>query len=362
MSDSSRLRTRVSVRIPQFGVLIVMISLLLTLAPAAHAYDDDTHYWLTYYLARKVGYTREQADRIAAADLSVDYSPQTNPLFPHTIHPSHVRADLHAFPSTKAVKKCRSEARKSNPALKLKENKRQLEEAVNRCVEPLQKKEQGELWEAAINSGNPGVFLHFYQDLFSHRGFTSRIGHYRAGHLPDFLASDPERAHRMATETVCKLREFMAQHWHLAVLPPEPDSQEISDIVDQFISANPTGVRLNEYYSDWDWDSSDLTWEKIRELRRNAGDSIIKPWKVPDSFIAFRLVHKALPGDVLPEIRVYALKQDGSLDPRYCLRKLVNQTNKHGISLLVPEEKQRKCGDHCDCTDVHWDLGESPIS
>ncbi|MCW5959314.1 MAG: hypothetical protein KIS76_04075 [Pyrinomonadaceae bacterium] len=38
----------------------------------AAAYDDDTHFWLTYFLAVKAGYTRIQAAQIASAKTSVD--------------------------------------------------------------------------------------------------------------------------------------------------------------------------------------------------------------------------------------------------------------------------------------------------
>ena len=52
----------------------------LLLAPPAEAYYDDVHYSLTYYLARAVGYTPEQAHRIANADHSIDYDPDTEPV------------------------------------------------------------------------------------------------------------------------------------------------------------------------------------------------------------------------------------------------------------------------------------------
>lgn len=38
-------------------ILLISSPVLMLAAPPAQAYDDDTHFWLTYYLARKVGYT-----------------------------------------------------------------------------------------------------------------------------------------------------------------------------------------------------------------------------------------------------------------------------------------------------------------
>jgi hypothetical protein len=46
----------------------------------APAHYDDIHYALNYYIACLVGYTPEQAYRIAAACVSVDYSPSTEPV------------------------------------------------------------------------------------------------------------------------------------------------------------------------------------------------------------------------------------------------------------------------------------------
>jgi hypothetical protein len=46
------------------------------------AYDNDTHFWLTYYLAIKTGYSPVQAAQIASADITVDLDRHTEPLLP----------------------------------------------------------------------------------------------------------------------------------------------------------------------------------------------------------------------------------------------------------------------------------------
>src|SRR3990167_566636 len=60
--------------------LMACLLLLLAVPWSAQAYDNDTHYVLTYYLARKVGFTMEQARQIASANVSVDAEPMTEPL------------------------------------------------------------------------------------------------------------------------------------------------------------------------------------------------------------------------------------------------------------------------------------------
>ena len=39
-----------------FAALFLMVSV-----PAVSAYEDDTHFWLTYYLSRRAGYTHVQS-------------------------------------------------------------------------------------------------------------------------------------------------------------------------------------------------------------------------------------------------------------------------------------------------------------
>jgi len=45
-----------------------------------YAYDNDTHFWLTYYLAIKAGYSDVQATQIASANVSVDFDKDTQPV------------------------------------------------------------------------------------------------------------------------------------------------------------------------------------------------------------------------------------------------------------------------------------------
>src|SRR5687768_9765470 len=81
----------------------IVFSLLTVGVRPAQAHYDDVHYALNYYVARLVGYTPEQAYRIAAACVSVDYSPSTEPVHGN-FNPTPVSCDnqeprwkFHAF-------------------------------------------------------------------------------------------------------------------------------------------------------------------------------------------------------------------------------------------------------------------------
>src|SRR3982751_4853871 len=94
-------------------LLAVAIGSLLLLNGPARAYDNDTHFWFTYYLARKAGYTPIQATQIASADVSVDYDEDTQPVLPeistfsafrHPLdHFQYVRNRLHALPTKSEI-------------------------------------------------------------------------------------------------------------------------------------------------------------------------------------------------------------------------------------------------------------------
>src|SRR3989442_1000576 len=80
------------------------ISFFCWLAPAglANGYEKDTHFGLTYYLARSAGFPMDAALRIAIADWSVDLEPNTqparNPLGPGN---QLILERFHAFLSTR---------------------------------------------------------------------------------------------------------------------------------------------------------------------------------------------------------------------------------------------------------------------
>ncbi|MFO0981482.1 MAG: hypothetical protein U1E76_06960 [Planctomycetota bacterium] len=156
MRWSCRGRARAAAAAMLLGVLAIP-------APRARAYWDDVHYLLTYYVARRIGYTPEQAYRVAAACLSTDYDKVTEPSqgkdpteknqTPRWMF--HALRNEIAFP-TGAVG--------NGPSAKA------ADEAL--------KRQASKLFEMGVSSRNPGVFLHFLQDVRPHRGFGSAWGHY----------------------------------------------------------------------------------------------------------------------------------------------------------------------------------------
>ncbi len=136
---------------------------LLAFPRAARAYWDDLHFQLTYYLARQVGYTPEQAYRLAAADLSTDYDPATEPVQ----HDDPTEANqtprfrFHAF---------RDAFHATGPVIGFGPGTEQLDALVTG--------QRGVLFEQGVAALNPGSWLHFYQDELPHLGFGSAWGHY----------------------------------------------------------------------------------------------------------------------------------------------------------------------------------------
>jgi hypothetical protein len=59
---------------------LLAVGFLLGGAGLARSCDDDTHYALTYYLARKLGYSCEETYKVASGNVSVDTNDNTSPL------------------------------------------------------------------------------------------------------------------------------------------------------------------------------------------------------------------------------------------------------------------------------------------
>ena len=172
-------------------LLIVFISILILHSNRVEAYYDDMHYDFTYYLARSVGYTPEQAYRIASADLSIDYDPDTEPV--------QQTAQLKMWAAAAAY-----HVRDPSGKLWTKERKSYVSipsiprikfHAMMDCFnwekchsDPLHRKKaeavipifQEKLWQGSLINGNLGAYLHFIEDKPSHDGYPSDNGHWTA--------------------------------------------------------------------------------------------------------------------------------------------------------------------------------------
>jgi len=274
---------------PRHGKLaclaVVVFTMLLPFgALKTQAYDNDTHFWLTYYLARKTGYSHIQAEQIASADISVDLDPQTDPVmaspnfFSDVLKPGfylqYVRAELHALPYRSDI------IAKFANTVDISRNKRQFfdydpriqsDPEVLEWQDELVRKQQEARWKNVVdaarveNGNNPGVFLHYLQDKYAHRGFASVMGH--AGYRRvDFLASDREKARTMARDTVNYLIEYKKISPQIAsgnIVPSANIStnwqqlddatwSEIDATLERLFAANPSnGIEETDLLKKW---------------------------------------------------------------------------------------------------------------
>lgn len=239
-------------------------------AKNASAYDNDTHFWLTYYLALKAKYTPLQATQIASANISVDFDSDTQPVLPRptigdlnklTSHLSIVRMNYHALVSKSDANRLLKPEQIFwwDPAI---EN-----DPVNqRYIRELVILQRNILWNNHLREKrNPGFFLHYLQDMYAHRDFKSFVGH--AGYKRvDFLASDRPKAKEMAMETMKYLyayREYINNRLTLDEIVnahqisvdkflTTSEIGEIEGMVEKFCDANKSdGVEPNDLITFW---------------------------------------------------------------------------------------------------------------
>lgn len=265
-------------------------------------YDNDTHFWLTYYLAIKTGYTRIQAAQIASLNISVDLDKDSSPVLPEInriselIHPlthqQEIRKKLHALPRRKEVyniaKKdlhywwCPYEV---------------TDPEIQRIAKYLMEKRRDEFWDETIKDGeNPSVFLHYLQDSFAHKGFLSYVGHAGYSYV-DFLDTDCSKANDMTDDTLKYLVAFRKNlnpndvkiEFHLT----QSDLTEIKRTVRKFCEVNPNP----------------------NEGKQIAASGLITAWEKLDGDDK-RNRHRRLPGTFY-----FALLETGILNPSPDSRK-----------------------------------------
>ncbi len=233
------------------GTLSLLLSICLIAsicAGASFAYYPEVHYALTYYLARKVGYTYEQALRLASADASIDESDLTEPcqyfqIAPKTGDAQTPRVKFHAFLDERAghYPHCLTDNAEASAA--------EAEIRANREV----------LWQLAKrdDNKNPGPFFHFLQDELPHRGYGSIGGHFACptavmakglpyGPYTDWLGSyTPERHYPSVKDTIAYLIKY------LEVACPSQERfdpswyREIVPLIEDLRQANHVGSYVN---------------------------------------------------------------------------------------------------------------------
>ena len=183
-----------------FCLLILLLIILLT-AGRASAYDEDTHFLLTYVMCRAVGFTEKEALIIAAVDQGMDDSDATNA---HDGAKPRVSEEWmwHALDKDGKMGTVGVLARRD--AL--------FNEAVTEK-------------DARLRLIRLGIFFHFQQDTWAHRHhekdshlspdkfitFNTPAGHAAFGPQPDRPPLDPVAALICVAEGVRYASEFMTR-------------------------------------------------------------------------------------------------------------------------------------------------------
>lgn len=187
---------------------VALIAGFILLAPQfAKGYDNDTHYWLTYYLAVKAGFTPTQAEQIASANVSVDFDDDTEPVTPDFNN----ILDAYRFKATFSVVRSKYHALAAKTDVNAATNAkviywwdptRPTDAATLVAMKQIVNKRKVQFWaETIAEKKNPGIFLHYLQDTFAHRDFASFFGH--AGYRRiDHLSSDRKKADEMVWVTL----------------------------------------------------------------------------------------------------------------------------------------------------------------
>jgi hypothetical protein len=178
-----------------------LTSLFATQSTPAHAYEEDTHYQVTFVTCRYLGFTEAEATTVARYDQGMDDSNGTVAVtgaIPHA-DAEHL---WHAIPENTGS---------------IHDN---MLEVLNRKYD---------LWNDVLSQPTRerqlaflGVFLHYQQDTWAHRHhenssyndfdpFTSPDGHAAYWHQPDRPPFDPVCAVRCLEDSINYLRVFMTQ-------------------------------------------------------------------------------------------------------------------------------------------------------
>lgn len=175
-------------------VPLVAAILLLIFSVSALGYDQDTHYYLTFYLALETGCWDWWGSWVIA---SADWSQDLN----------------HTTVSEKSVLQVMKSLLGKRPNVP---NQRNWHAFVERGREEERFKRQQELWERVEQENDQskqlvylGQLLHFVQDSFAHHGYGPGLGH----GLASILGNDPDTLHNKQRETqmVKATTEFLLQ-------------------------------------------------------------------------------------------------------------------------------------------------------
>lgn len=220
------------------AVALVVIALCAAAMPAM-AYDGDTHYAWTYYLAIHVGYTPRQAYQLASAAWAIDHDAQTGPL--HA-----TKTDTYSGAPNPTIERVWRRFHAFADAVYV--GTRPDVDAVS------ERRREGEATLAAIGvrQRNIGAQIHYLQDFFAHNEYDSVRGHAIWGHAPDRIGHRPNRARAMTKRTIQALVEFAPS---VGVEPRMPDEERLWVVLDRLSKVNPPLLQVEPANYDLVWDA-----------------------------------------------------------------------------------------------------------
>ena len=226
-------------------ILLATLIAMQFLGPQAFAYDKDVHFHLAYYLARAVGFSKDEAVTLASSQEYVDENPRTAPIldllplgqeqrrlfhFPKHDYLAAPQTSRNSFFGLYNVNKGLLDAQSSDPAVKARS------------------------WERF------GGAMHVLADTYSHESWGYVIGHATVLHNPDrpyYDDSSIAKAHEWAAlEYAWLIKFYEAQYGHKAAPVPLPTVQEFIDPL------------IRKVYHYWSWDYDNQIEKRSRNWQR----------------------------------------------------------------------------------------------
>ena len=203
-----------------FCFILLALLVFSTFSSTTCAFDKDTHYYLKYYLLRRVGFCKEQASIIAKADVSIDSGKTDAGFYNKNNEKWHAMA-------TEEENDARQEALWNRAQDAYSDDTKSLEKRLA----PF------------------GQFLHFLEDRTTHEDYGWRLGHGADGHIPDYLSSYSLDTLKQAINVWLGYMKMFLQikGWGEGLESNPVTADDVEYILRQLINANPENQFWNFY-------------------------------------------------------------------------------------------------------------------
>ncbi|RYZ76320.1 MAG: hypothetical protein EOP05_05380 [Proteobacteria bacterium] len=215
MKFNLRFKMRLNSKLVVSSALVTLLS-LMGFSPNAHAYDEDTHFYGTYAMARYAGIRHEVATQIALSAQWMDESYISDPTSMIFLPITGIkkRRLLH-FPSSRIVGSLASDTQMKMMGLnEMTDVQKQIAEEIAKRFDVDNKLTSltfmtetmedhpfaSELLMEGLKRGNlmmASAAIHTIEDSYAHAGTPAEMGHAAFWHWPDRPFSSPEKYNRM---------------------------------------------------------------------------------------------------------------------------------------------------------------------